>query len=155
MNSLRFRVWDHETSTMIPPSDVCLGFVFIGERPEPKAFLYDSRTGESRPIPLAQIMQSTFRHDRNGNEIFEDDIIATPRGSLVVRRSARKFDMMKQLAIPQEGVFLQFGMRIVMVGNFGPDPQKVLRGLVDESMKAELCEALDQIVRNVGNRTAF
>lgn len=133
MNQLRFRVWDQETSTMIPPSDVRLGFVFFKHRTDPKAFLYDSLTGDWKPIALSQIMRSTFRHDRSGKEIFEGDIIDTPRGRIVVRRRPEIFAAMRELAIPQPGSHLDQGMGAVAIGNFGPDRQRVLNRLLDES----------------------
>ena len=141
MREFRFRAWDHESRTMIPPSDVRLAFVFFPHKSVPRAFLYDSTREDWKPIPLGQTMASTYKLDGKGREIFEGDFIQTADGYLRVRDEQDTFAAMLDQANQPYGLPLDGVIRSVMAGNFGEDGPKMVLRLLNGSAFTEAWEA--------------
>ena len=155
MKPMQFRVWDHESRTIIPPSAALLGFVFLGQSPEPRAFLYDLKSVVWKRIPLAQIMESTFSHDRSGREIFEGDLLDTPRGRRLVQWRPATFDAIKRFALSQSSHPSDTATQIMLVGAFGPDLQQILRRLVHGRALAEAWKEYGSGTEGMGTSCAF
>lgn len=155
MRSFRFRVWDHESSTMIPPSAARLGFAFFGEDSEPHAFLFDAKKDAWKQIPLTHVLEAEYAHDRSGKEIFTDGTIDTPRGRRLVRWRAETFAAMNREAMPKWRAPANVAMRIVMVGRYGPEGEELVTRLHNGTAMAEAWSAAKQGGHSAGASSVF
>lgn len=74
MREIKFRVWDHNTDTMMIPDnlefyDGEIGWIDAGREADPK-LSDDGYPGQF------EIMQYTGIHDKNGQEVYEGDIVS-------------------------------------------------------------------------------
>jgi uncharacterized phage protein (TIGR01671 family) len=68
MREIKFRAWSHKCQVLIP--NVSTGTIYVfGDK------------GDSYEAADCELMQFTGLHDRNGNEVYEGDIVAMFQGS--------------------------------------------------------------------------
>lgn len=70
MREIKFRVWDNDSKKIYNQDDFILTFDNVGED------IYLKRNNEIRPFYRYKLMQYTGLEDKNGQEIYEGDILS-------------------------------------------------------------------------------
>lgn len=129
MREIKFRAWDEKEKVMIGNDDIKKGFMNIQASLKlPRQFIAES--GLYLPFGFAEYMQFTGLQDKNGVEIYEDDIIKHFEEIGIVKWYLDRFiiNWVNEICFYREDLaYWTTERRIEVIGNIHENPE-LLKG---------------------------